>query len=73
MDRILKRPASSEPSSPVSSRCKKPMLNAKQGDVSPSFRGQNLGANFYESCFAAPAMLWLNSPSVTPSRVALFV
>ena len=62
MDRILKRPASSEPSSPVSSPCKKPMLNAKQGDVSASFRGQELGANFYESavvesCFAAPAML----------------
>ena len=49
MDCILKRPASSEPSLPVSSPCKKPMLNAKQGDVSASFRGQELGANFYES------------------------
>jgi hypothetical protein len=49
MDRILKSPTSSEPSSPVSSPCKKPMLNAKQEDVSASFRGQELGANFYES------------------------
>ena len=51
MDCILKRPASSEPSSPVSSPCKKPMLNAKQGDVHVSalFRGQEFGANFYES------------------------
>ena len=49
MDRILKRPASSEPSSPVSSPCKKPMLIAKQGDVSASFRSQKLGVIFHES------------------------
>jgi hypothetical protein len=36
MDCILRLPASSEPSSPVSSPCKKPVLNAMQGDVSAS-------------------------------------
>jgi hypothetical protein len=57
LDRILKRPAFSEPLSPVNIPCKKLMLSAKQGDVSASFQGQELGANFYESavvksCFA---------------------
>jgi hypothetical protein len=49
MDRILKRHTSSEPLSPVSSPCKKPLPNAKHEDVSASFQGQKLGANFYES------------------------
>jgi hypothetical protein len=80
MDRILKRPASSEPLSPVSSPCKKPILNAKQGDVSALFQGQELGANFYESggklfcrpCNAVVVHHWetdvkahTNSPGVT--------
>ena len=49
MDRFLKRPAASDPPSPVSGPCKKPKLNAWQGDVSASFRAQEFGANFYES------------------------